>query len=169
MRYTGDSTRPGSWPDEFSSKSSANWTLSALRVKGAGSGETTRRESVKKFLVVALAMVCLIFVRQVANAQDAGINGKWHFVMDTPGGDREMDADFTVAADGKVTGKYGTTDVAGTYKDGKLDLNFSMTSEESGETAPLKLVGKLDETAALVGTWEFSSYNGTFKATRPKS
>jgi len=44
-----------------------------------------------------------------------------------------------------------------------------MTSEESGETAPLKLVGKLDETAALVGTWEFSSYNGTFKATRPKS
>jgi hypothetical protein len=58
--------------------------------------------------------------------------------------------------------------VAGTYKDGKLDLNFQMTSEESGQTAALKLVGKLDETAALVGTWEFSEYNGTFKATRPK-
>jgi len=47
-------------------------------------------------------------------------------------------------------------------------LNFQMTSEESGQTAALKLVGKLDETAALVGTWEFSEYNGAFKATRPK-
>ena len=128
----------------------------------------------KKSLLVVLAMVCLISGRQIANAQtastqDAGINGKWHFVMDTPGGDREMDAEFTVAADGKVTGKYGITDVAGTYKDGKLDLNFQMTSEESGQTAALKLVGKLDETAALVGTWEFSEYDGTFKATRGHS
>ena len=122
----------------------------------------------KKFLVVAVAMVCLIVGRQVVNAQDPGINGKWHFVMDTPGGDRLIDADFTVAADGRVTGKWGTTDVAGTYKDGKLDLNFSTTSEESGETAPLKVVGKLDDAGALVGTWEFSAYSGTFKATRPK-
>jgi hypothetical protein len=125
-----------------------------------------------------LAVVCLVSTCQMANAQatnaqtanasNAGINGKWHFVMDTPGGDREVDAEFTVDADGRVTGKYGITDVAGTYKDGKLDLNFQMTSEESGQTAALKLVGKLDETAALVGTWEFSDYNGTFKATRPK-
>jgi hypothetical protein len=113
-------------------------------------------------------MVCLIVGRQLVNAQDAGINGKWHFVMDTPGGDRLIDAEFTVAADGNVTGKWGKTDVAGTYKDGKLDLNFSTTSEESGETAPLKVVGKLDDAGALVGTWEFSAYSGTFKATRPK-
>jgi hypothetical protein len=123
---------------------------------------------VKKFLVVAVAMVCLIVGTQLVNAQDAGINGKWHFVMDTPGGDRLIDADFTVAADGKVTGKWGTTDVAGTYKDGKLDLSFQTTSEETGQTAPLKLVGKLDDTGALIGTWEFSAYDGTFKATRPK-
>ena len=132
----------------------------------------------RKFLLVMLAVVCLVSTCQMANAQatnaqtanasNAGINGKWHFVMDTPGGDREVDAEFTVDADGRVTGKYGITDVAGTYKDGKLDLNFQMTSEESGQTAALKLVGKLDETAALVGTWEFSDYNGTFKATRPK-
>jgi hypothetical protein len=125
-----------------------------------------------------LAVVCLVSGRQIANTQvanaqtanasNAGINGKWHFVMDTPGGDRDVDAEFTVDADGKVTGKYGITDVAGTFRDGKLDLNFQMTSEESGQTAALKLVGKLDETAALVGTWEFSEYNGTFKATRPK-
>ncbi|HUD12051.1 MAG TPA: hypothetical protein VMQ56_00220 [Terracidiphilus sp.] len=132
----------------------------------------------RKFLLVMLAVVCLVSSRQIANAQatnaqtanasNAGISGKWHFVMDTPGGDREMDAEFTVDADGKVTGKYGITDVAGTFRDGKLDLNFQMTSEESGQTAALKLVGKLDETAALVGTWEFSEYNGAFKATRPK-
>jgi hypothetical protein len=128
---------------------------------------------VKKTLLVMLAMVCLISGRQIAYSQtpsatDAGINGKWHFLMDTPGGDRDVNAEFTVDADGKVTGKYGITDVAGTFKDGKLDLNFQMTSEESGQTAALKLVGKLDEGGALVGTWEFSEYNGTFKATRPK-
>lgn len=122
----------------------------------------------KKFLVVAVAMVCLIMGWQTVNAQDVGINGKWHFVMETPGGDRESDAEFAVAADGKVTGTWGKTDVAGTYKDGKLDLNFTMTSEESGETAALKLVGKLDDTGALIGTWEFSAYGGVFKATRPK-
>jgi hypothetical protein len=44
-----------------------------------------------------------------------------------------------------------------------------MTSDETGETAPLKIAGKIDDTAAMTGTWEFSSYDGTFKATRPKA
>ena len=123
----------------------------------------------KKFLVVAAAMVCLFIGAQIANAQNTGINGKWHFVMDTPGGDREIDAEFTVAADGTVTGKWGgKVDVAGTFKDGKMDLSFTTTSEESGQTAPLKLVGKLDDTGVLIGTWEFTAYDGAFKATRPK-
>jgi hypothetical protein len=145
-------------------------------------------EKVKTFLIATAAMAFLLANGPAMNAQgtaaptaaapaiattdtakDSGISGKWHFVMDTPGGDREMDAEFIVDKDGNVTGKYGTTDVAGTYKDGNMDLNFSMTSEESGETAPLKLQGKLDETNALTGTWAFSSYDGTFKATRPKS
>ncbi len=123
----------------------------------------------KKLLVIAVAMVFMVMARPVAHAQDAGINGKWHFVLDTPGGDREMDAEFSVDADGKVTGKFGATDVAGTYKDGQLNLEFSMTSDETGETAPLKIAGKIDDTAAMTGTWEFSSYDGTFKATRPKA
>jgi hypothetical protein len=124
----------------------------------------------RRFLVVAAAiMVCLALARPAVKADDAGINGKWHFVMDTPGGDREMEAMFAVDADGKVTGKYDKTDVAGTFKDGNMDLSFEMTSEESGETAPLKLVGKIDGTGALTGTWEFSSYSGTFKAMRPKA
>lgn len=104
-----------------------------------------------------------------ATTQDAGINGSWHFVLDTPGGEREVEVTFTVDSDGKVTGKFGDADVAGTYKDGQLDLNFSFTSEEAGETAPMKIGGKLDETSSLAGNWEFSSYSGTYKATRPQA
>jgi hypothetical protein len=123
----------------------------------------------KKFLAIAAAMVFLVMGRPVVNAQDTGtgINGKWHFVLETPGGDREVDADFTVDADGNVTGKWGSSDVAGTYKDGKLALDFQFTSEEVGATAAMKIDGKLDDTAALAGDWAFSEYNGTYKATRP--
>lgn len=108
--------------------------------------------------------------RPALGAQDAvsnGINGKWHFVLQTPGGDREVDADFTVDTDGNVTGKWGDADVSGTWKDGKLSLSFPFTSDEVGVTAPMKIDGKLDETAALTGDWAFSEYDGTFKASRP--
>lgn len=120
----------------------------------------------RKFLVMA-AMVFLMMGRPFAQAQDTGINGKWHFVLETPGGDREVDADFTVDGDGNVTGKWGNSDVAGTYKDGKLALDFQFTSEEAGATASMKIDGKLDDTAALAGDWAFSEYNGTYKASRP--
>ena len=121
----------------------------------------------KKILVIAAAMVCLVMGRPIAHAQDAGISGKWHFVLETPGGDREVDADLAVDSDGNVTGKWGSADVAGTYKDGKLVLDFQFTSEEVGATAPMKIDGKLDDTAALAGDWAFSEYNGTYKAMRP--
>jgi hypothetical protein len=121
----------------------------------------------KKFLEIAVTMVFLVMGRPIAQAQDAGINGKWHFVLETPGGDREVDADFMVDADGNVTGKWGNSDVAGSYKDGKLALDFQFTSEEVGATASMKIDGKLDDTAALTGDWAFSEYNGSYKATRP--
>jgi hypothetical protein len=121
----------------------------------------------KKILVIAAAIVCLAMGRPLAHGQDAGINGKWHFVLETPGGDREVDADLAVDSDGNVTGKWGSADVAGTYKDGKLALDFQFTSEEVGATAAMKIDGKLDETAALAGNWAFTEYNGTYKATRP--
>ena len=87
--------------------------------------------------------------------------------LQTPGGEREVDADLAVDADGNVTGKWGNADVAGTYKDGKLALDFQFTSEEVGATAAMKIDGKLDDTAALAGDWAFSEYNGTYKAMRP--
>jgi hypothetical protein len=106
--------------------------------------------------------------RQLATAQDSGLSGKWHFVLDTPGGDREIDAEMAVDADGKVTGKWDKADMAGTFKDGTLALSFQITADETGETGPIKITGKLDDSGALAGNWEFSSYSGGFKATRPK-
>jgi len=123
---------------------------------------------VTRFLLAAVAMVGFILWPQAATPEHSAIDGKWHFVLDTPGGDRDVDAQFTVDADGKVTGQFGKDAVNGTFKDGQLALAFSMTAEETGETAEMKIDGKLDDTAALVGSWAFSAYNGGYKASRPK-
>lgn len=124
----------------------------------------------RRLLVIAAALACLVIGNPAIQAQDTAagdVNGKWHFVLSTPGGDREVDASFAVDTDGNVTGKWGNADVGGTWKDGKLSLSFDFTSDEVGVTAPMKIDGKLDETAALAGDWAFSEYNGTFKAMRP--
>jgi hypothetical protein len=97
----------------------------------------------------------------------AGLTGHWHIVLDTPGGDRELDADLQLNGD-QVTGKWAKSDVAGTFKDGTLTLNFPFTSEEVGATAPFKVSGKLDGDT-MTGTWEFTEYNGTLKGTRTKA
>jgi hypothetical protein len=128
---------------------------------------------VKKILAAVAVALCLMTASLITKAQgngasNNGISGKWHFVLDTPGGDREVDAEFAVDGDGKVTGTFGKTSAIGTYKDGQMSLDFEMTSEESGETAHMKLLGKLDDSANLIGDWQFSSYDGTFKAFRPK-
>ncbi len=97
----------------------------------------------------------------------AGLTGKWHIVLDTPGGDRELDANLQLNGE-QVTGKWATSDVAGTFKDGALSLNFPFTSEEVGATAAFKVSGKLDGDT-ITGTWEFTEYNGTLKGTRTKA
>ncbi len=95
------------------------------------------------------------------------ISGKWHFVYQTDGGDRDSDGDFKLDGD-QVAGKWnGTADVKGTFKDGVLDLAFPYNSDEAGMTATLKMKGKLQD-GKLTGTWEFSDYSGAFTATRPK-
>ena len=103
-----------------------------------------------------------------AGTPDTRINGKWHFIFDTSGGDRDFNAEFAVDAEGKVTGTWDKSPVTGTYKDGHLVMAFETHSEEAGETAQLQLDGKMDETNTLTGTWAFASYDGSFKAMRPK-
>lgn len=118
--------------------------------------------------VIAALMVSAVVVKAQAAAPAGGINGKWHFALDTPGGERDVEAEFTADADGKVTGTWGKDNVAGTFKDGKLDLAFQFTSEEAGETSQMKVMGILDDKGTITGNRQFSSYDGTFTAFHPK-
>lgn len=116
-----------------------------------------------KFMIIAAAMVCVAILLPLHAAPKTDISGKWHFVLETEGGDQEREATFQ--QDGKkVTGKWADADVQGTFEDGKLNLEFPMTTEEVGK-GTLTIKGQLAEDS-LTGTWEFQSYSGTFKATR---
>lgn len=110
----------------------------------------------------ALALILLAACLSLSAAD--GVAGKWLFVLDTPGGTREANAELSVDGD-KVAGKWGgTADVKGTFKDGQLELAFPFNSEEAGQNT-LKISGKL-ESDGISGKWEFAEYAGTFKATR---
>ena len=126
----------------------------------------TSRLRTKFFLWIALAALCLWPAAVAAQAPEANVGGKWHFVFQTEGGVREFDATFQQDGD-KITGKWANTDeVKGTFSGGKLALEFPVNSEEAGP-GTLKLDGNLADDV-LKGDWSFQSYNGTFKATRPK-
>jgi hypothetical protein len=116
-----------------------------------------------KCMTAVAVMACLALLSPVSAGPKADISGKWHFVLQTEGGDREKEATFQQAGS-KVTGKWDDADVQGTFDDGKLDLEFPVASEEVGK-GMLKLKGQAAEDS-LTGTWEFQSYSGTFKATR---
>ncbi len=105
----------------------------------------------------------------LAHAADSGVTGKWNFVLDTEGGERQAPAEFGL--DGQnVTGNFGGTEVKGTFADNKLELKFPFESEEVGK-GTLVFKGKVDA-GALVGDWSFETdaqtYTGTFKATHPQ-
>jgi hypothetical protein len=113
-------------------------------------------------LLLLFGLLAALLALPAQTPQDIG--GKWHFVLDTEGGPREADAEFSVEA-GIVKGKWAETPVEGTYKDGQLDLSFKFTSPEAGE-GTLKISGKLDGDV-LKGNWAFEQYSGTFAAKRP--
>jgi hypothetical protein len=115
------------------------------------------------FLAIAF---CSYLAPLSSSAQTSGeLAGKWHFVLQTEGGDRTYEATFTVDGD-KVGGKWDKYDVKGTFTDGKLALEFPVNSDEAGEGI-LKITGKLEKDE-LTGTWSFQTYEGEFKATRAK-
>ena len=107
----------------------------------------------------------LVFLPFASAQTSADIAGKWHFVLQTTDGDRTYDPTFTVDGD-KVGGKWGDSDVKGTFTNGKLDLEFPVNSEEVG-AGTLKITGQLEKDQ-LTGTWSFQTYDGKFKATRAK-
>ena len=121
-----------------------------------------------KTLLLSFSLFAVLASAQTSPAPTAkapDITGAWHFVLDTPGGDRPSDAEFHVDSDGKVTGKYGKADVGGLYTDGKLELAFSVDTDEAG-SGTLKISG-VASGDTIAGTWSFTEYNGTFKAMRP--
>jgi hypothetical protein len=119
-----------------------------------------------KWLISAFMIVGLLLSQPISTLAAPDVSGKWHFVLDTPGGDREVEAVFQGDGD-RITGKWGKEDVSGTFTAGKLDLSFPITAEETGEKGTLKITGKLLHDQ-LVGDWQFSDYNGTYKASREK-
>jgi hypothetical protein len=116
------------------------------------------------FILLAGAALLVPFGAAKSADTPVTVAGKWHFVMDTEGGDRTIDAVFQ--QDGQqVTGKWGKEDLKGTFTDGKmLSLEFPVNSEEAGP-GTLKIKGELAGDA-IVGNWNFNDYTGTFKATR---
>jgi hypothetical protein len=121
--------------------------------------------STMKWPIAPLALlVCLTVAAPMGGAQTQPFAGKWHFVLQTEGGDRTADPNFQLDGE-RVTGRWGDADVKGTFSGGKLDLSFPYNSDEAGP-GTLKIKGEL-KGETLVGTWEFQEYTGTFKATRP--
>ena len=119
----------------------------------------------KWLMAMAVTVLGLGLIAPATRAQDAAVTvtGKWHFVLNTEGGDREVEANFE--HDGsKITGKFGKDDAKGSYDDGKLKMEFPVNSEEVGP-GTMKLTGKLGKDV-LTGDWEFQTYSGSYKATR---
>jgi hypothetical protein len=114
----------------------------------------------RRFVVLAIVLLAAPVVPVLAQAN---ITGKWHFVFDTPGGNREFDATFQLNGH-DVTGKWGNDDVQGTFADGKLNLSFTFHSDEVGP-GTMKVTGELGGDS-LSGNWSFQTYEGTFKASR---
>jgi hypothetical protein len=111
----------------------------------------------------ATALACMVLmVATLAAADDIG--GSWHFVLQTDGGEREVDASLKVDG-GQVTGKFADADVKGTSKDGAIELAFPFNSSEAGQ-GTMSIKGAL-VSGALSGAWEFAGYSGTFNAKRP--
>src|ERR1051326_5419697 len=118
------------------------------------------------FRALATCVFCALMLLMIPSyaAADSNLDGRWQFVLDTPGGDRNVDVLFKVEGD-QVTGKWDKEDLKGTYDGGDLQLSFEITPEETGEKGTLVIKGKLDGDA-IAGTWEFGEYKGDFKATR---
>jgi hypothetical protein len=123
----------------------------------------------KNLLAIFILLSGSALLIPFATAQEAHapvtVTGKWHFVLQTEGGERIVEAVFRQEGD-QVTGKWGTGDVKGTFTAGKLNLEFSMNSDEAGP-GTVKVKGQFADDM-LTGDWAFNEYTGPFKATRTK-
>jgi len=117
------------------------------------------------FRVFVLCVLCALTLCTPSQlAAESNLDGRWQFVLDTPGGERDVDVLFKVDGD-QVTGKWDKEDLKGSYQGSDLQLSFEITPEETGEKGTLVIKGKVDGDN-ITGTWAFGEYNGDFKANR---
>ena len=115
-------------------------------------------------VIVRVSALVAVFALSAVLQAGSPVDGKWQFNLQTDGGPRT--AAVEMKTDGEqVSGMWDTTELKGTFNDGKLALSFPMTSAEAGMTADLVIDGTL-EGDALKGTWKFGEYAGTFTATK---
>jgi len=107
---------------------------------------------------------CLLILVLALPALAAGLDGKWDFVFQTEAGVRRATATFQVEGE-KVTGKFLTFDVKGTFANDKMNLSFPFVYEDGNLKGPLNLKATL-EGGKLKGDFEFVGHVGTFEATR---
>ena len=101
--------------------------------------------------------MCGMFLVALAVGAD-GLSGKWNMSMETPGGERTATPTFVLEGE-TVTGKWDSSQVKGTFKEGKLELDFPLTSSEAGYQAAFKVSAKL-ENGTLKGSWSWATYGG---------
>ncbi len=109
-----------------------------------------------------MALLAVAFALVSMAQSGSALDGAWVFTMDTDGGVRTVESNFVVTVD-QVTGKWGNTDVKGTFNGEAINLSFPMTSDEGGISATVKITGKL-QAGTLSGRWEFGDYGGTYTA-----
>ena len=105
----------------------------------------------------------LIFIA-AAGLFGADLSGKWNFVWQTPGGERQSTLTFTQKGE-KVEARFpdAKEPVTGTLKDGKLSLAGPVYSAEAGATADFHLDGTLAD-HELKGTGAWGEHQMTFTA-----
>ena len=94
----------------------------------------------------------------------ADLSGKWNFVWQTPGGERQSILTFTQKGE-KVEARFpdAKEPVSGTLKDGKLSLAGRLYSAEAGAEADFHLDGTLAG-QELKGTGAWAEHQMTFTA-----
>ena len=116
-------------------------------------------QTMKRFLIATLGLILMLSV-----AMAADISGTWNIALDTPVGERGGEFTLQVKA-GKVTGKFGETDVTGTYAGGKLSISGPFYSEDAGYKADLKIEATVDGDK-MTGQWEWDVYAGPLTGAR---
>ena len=111
-----------------------------------------------------LRLFCILMLTAALVAGAAGVAGKWTFRLETQNGQRVVPVQLKVDGD-QVSGTFGEAPAKGTFRDGKLELEFPVTPPDVGTTAVLKIHGKL-EGSEIKGDWSWDQYGGTFTAAR---